>query len=324
MSKLVAVRREFAIGGVILTVALSYLSMIPILHAADMSIDFASIRDFALVLSMGVPFIAYACWRRMVFIPEALTCFTAILTLCVPVIVWTYAAMRLNMPLADAQLVAMDEALGFDWRSFIEFVDGWPALANLLAEAYSSFFLQLLLVPAVLALFGRPQRACTMVVAYCLLCLISSIVFIWYPALGTYVVYGVSQEQLQAINAKFGFVFLEQFHAVRQPGPFVIKFHEAAGIVTFPSVHAAVAALCAWACWDLRWLRVPALLLNVAMAVSAISHANHYLVDVIAGIGIAGLSISIATAIFYRRIAARAWSPFDVLVTPSSPASTSN
>ncbi len=65
------------------------------------------------------------------------------------------------------------------------------------------------------------------------------------------------------------------------------------GILTFPSVHAAVAMLCAWAMWPIRPLRYPFLLLNILMTVSAVSHAGHYLADIIAGIGIAAATIAI-------------------------------
>jgi len=305
-------------------VVLSYVSIVPILMATDMSLDLSSLQHLFFVLAGVVPFVVYACWRRMVAVPEILVCMGSVLALAVPVLVWTYAAMRVGMPLADERLVAMDAALGFDWHAFIAFVDARPWLADFLAFSYSSFYLQLLFLPVVLSLFGRSRQACAMVFAYCVLCLISSVVCIWYPALGTYVVYGVAAEELAAINAKFGFFFLDQFHAVRQAGHFNLTLDEAAGIVTFPSVHAGVAALCAWASWSLRWIRFPMLALNVGMAAAAVSHANHYLIDVVAGVGIAGISASLATAMFYRRVIGAHAGPSAVTALTFSPAAASD
>jgi membrane-associated phospholipid phosphatase len=71
----------------------------------------------------------------------------------------------------------------------------------------------------------------------------------------------------------------------------------ASGIVTMPSGHAAGAFLCAWAAWDMKLLRIPLLLLNVLMAVAAISHGGHYLVDILAGGMVAALSIALASYI---------------------------
>lgn len=298
-----AIDEKRAVAILIWTVGLSYLSAYGALELTNIGFAFGSAKQLTLIVAVIGLFLAYAVWRKMIVLPAAFACLAATFASIPPILIWTYAAMRLDMPLADAPLVAMDAALGFDWYRFIAFVDSSPLLARLLGEAYSSFYFQLLFLPVLLALFRREQRAYAMVFAYYLLCALSSIVSIWYPALGTYVVYDVAAADLANINAKFGFFFLEQFHAVREAGSFTLRLDQSAGILTFPSVHAGVAMLCAWAAWDVKWLRYPFALLNVAMAISAISHANHYLIDVIAGIALAGFCASIATLLFYRRTA---------------------
>jgi membrane-associated phospholipid phosphatase len=80
----------------------------------------------------------------------------------------------------------------------------------------------------------------------------------------------------------------------------------ASGIITFPSLHAAGALLCAWAAWDIKIARYPFAIWNIIMATSAISHANHYLVDVIAGIAMAALSILIVKELL-RFMQRKAW-----------------
>ncbi len=82
------------------------------------------------------------------------------------------------------------------------------------------------------------------------------------------------------------------------PDIFVLDLDQAAGILTFPSVHAGVAALCAWAAWNSPLLRYPVLALNGAMAVSAITHGSHYLMDVIAGLGCAGVCVTVVRPFF--------------------------
>jgi len=284
---------------VLRAVALSYLSIPPVLYAADMSIDLPSAVHLASICLAIVPFIAYALWRRMAVVPDALICLGLVISLAVPVLVWTYAAARMGRPLADDSLAAMDVALGFDWVAFVKFVDARPLLARWLGEAYGAFYLQLLALPPLLVLIGKASRAYAMIFSYLQICVVSSLVSIWFPALGTYLVYGVGLDDLHNINAMYGFFFLEQFNAVRAAGPFTLILPESAGIVTFPSVHAAVAVLCAWAAWDIRLVRYPMLILNIAMAISAISHANHYLVDIIAGAAIAGACIVVtARALF--------------------------
>lgn len=57
-------------------------------------------------------------------------------------------------------------------------------------------------------------------------------------------------------------------------------------------------------------LRYPIALLNVAMAISAISHANHYLVDVLAGLTISAICIVVVRNVERNYLAqkiCRAW-----------------
>ncbi|WJH40368.1 phosphatase PAP2 family protein [Aliirhizobium terrae] len=74
----------------------------------------------------------------------------------------------------------------------------------------------------------------------------------------------------------------------------MFSLDRAAGIVTFPSVHAAVAVLCIWATWNSRWLRYPFLFLNLAMIVSVVTHGSHYFVDAPAGIVLCLVCIKLA------------------------------
>ncbi|MBN9033612.1 MAG: hypothetical protein BGO05_19975 [Rhizobiales bacterium 63-7] len=262
------------------------------------AVEYGSIMKLcAVLIPVFGAAIAYTMFRRMEPMRVLLECILCGLLLSVPVGLSTYIAMGANFPLADERLMRMDAALGFDWRAFIRFVDARPLLAESLGQAYQSFGLQLLGIPILLAAFGRYARCYAMVLGYGLLCFLSILISLWYPALGTYSVYAVAPQSLDNINAHFGYAFLEQFNAVRSDPDFVFSFPKMMGIVTFPSVHAAAAVLCAWAMWDIRLLRYPFLALNVLMAVSAISHANHYLVDVIAGIGVASISISSVSAL---------------------------
>jgi len=283
------------------TVVAAHLLMILALYFSKVTVDLTSMgQSYILIGFLVVPQL-FAYWRQYHRLCVLFDTLLAGFLLTIPAIVFSYVAMGTGLPLADRELMTLDATLGFDWYAFISYVDQRPMLSYGLALAYSSFFYQLTLLPVYFALVGMPARSSAIVFGYVVILLICAVVSIWYPALGTYVVYGVGLDDLSNIYARFGFHFLEQFHAVREQSEFVLNFHQPVGMITFPSGHAAMAGLCAWAAWGSRLLRYPLLLLNIAMATSAISHANHYLVDVIAGLGIAGLAISLATALFFRR-----------------------
>ena len=65
------------------------------------------------------------------------------------------------------------------------------------------------------------------------------------------------------------------------------------GLVVFPSFHTSLAVLCACAAWPLRILRYPLLALNLLIILSAPAIGGHYFIDIIAGIILAALTVSL-------------------------------
>lgn len=274
---------------------LSTLAVFLLLPFSKIAFVPAGLSLFVYVIAVCLLGSAYCRMRKMLRLAPGLEAIALGVFMTVPILVSTYLAASLDRPLTDGLLMRADEAFGFDWRTFIAFVDSHPLLAELLARAYSSIGIQLLGLPLILGATGRHRRAYVMIASYGVLCYISSVVFVWFPAVGTYTAYGVLQDQLHSINAHYGFAFLHDFNAVRSQPEFVLSLDHAAGIITFPSVHAAAALLCLWAAWDVKPIRYLFAAWNMLMAISAVSHANHYVVDVVAGFGIAGISILAVT-----------------------------
>ena len=232
-------------------------------------------------------------WRSLPRLRDSAEASALGLAMTLPVLVFSYAAMRPALPLADTSLIAADRALGFDWVGLIQWIDRYPLLAQALALGYSSFSFQLMFLPILLAALGLRVRAFQMIAGYLLVCTIAISISTFFPAVGAYEGHGLDGRELKHLNAHFGYFFLESFNAVRSDPHFVLSIGSAAGIITFPSIHAGIAALCAWAAWPSRLLRGPFLLLNMLMAASALANGSHYLVDVIAGLAVAATSIMI-------------------------------
>jgi membrane-associated phospholipid phosphatase len=221
--------------------------------------------------------------------------------LAVPIMVVTYCAMRLNMPIADEYLRAGDRLLGFDWPAMMRFVDSSPVLELLLQKGYVAFTPQALLLPMLLSLVRREARAYQFTFAFLLLGALASIISIFFPSLGAYVAYSFDGSTLRLIDPDYGNRFLESFNGVRQDADFTLSAGNAAGIITFPSVHAGAAVLCAWAAWPSQALRYPVLALNGMMFASALTHGGHFLIDLFAGAGVAALCIRLAVSVCRRR-----------------------
>jgi hypothetical protein len=273
-------------------IATNYILAFAAASWADLNVDFVGIGAFLLPFGLCFASLYGLTWLRSlpkVSVLSDIAFGSTAITLST--LVSTYAAAKVGMPLADDTLASLDAALGIDWTSTIRVVDRTPWLSKVLEWSYQSFALQLLAIPMVLAVLGHSRRAYVFVAAFALIGMASSFVSLWFPALGTYKYYGIDPVSLTSINPFFGYHFLADFNAVRNDPTFVMTLAGAAGIVTFPSVHAAAAALCIWGGWQIpfaRWLLIP---LNAAMTLSAFTHANHYAADILAGLGIAAACV---------------------------------
>ncbi|WP_245309740.1 phosphatase PAP2 family protein [Rhizobium sp. R339] len=246
-------------------------------------------------------------WRKIPSLICIVECTGLGLLLTSPLVISTYVAFALNMPLQDQQLLQLDRNLGIDWLSMISFFDAHPLLSKSLMFSYQAFHYQLLFLPVLLSLCGHQSRAYQVVGTYGLICVIASIITIWYPALGTYTDFSLRPGDLKNINGILGVEYVPQILAVRNDPNFVLQLEHVSGIISFPSVHAAVAILCIWGAWTVRWTRLPMIFLNSLMLLAAITEGGHYVADLVAGIGVAGFSISSVTYIsrggrisFYR------------------------
>ena len=70
---------------------------------------------------------------------------------------------------------------------------------------------------------------------------------------------------------------------------------DAQGLVIFPSFHATLAVLCAYAAIPLRLLKIPVLALNLLIILSTPFEGGHYFTDIAAGIILAALTIGLSS-----------------------------
>jgi membrane-associated phospholipid phosphatase len=266
---------------------------------AGMNVKAASFLPPLALLPSPAILWAWASWRRRPRARAAAELVLAPLLLSLPVLIFTYASMHSGLPLQDSRLEAWDAAIGFRALDFLAWLNRHPALSNLLALSYGSFFLQMIAVPLLLTLTGRIERAYAMALCVLLLGAIGASVCHFFPAVGVYAHHGIRPGAYPHIFQNLGY-FHVQLEAVRSDPGFVLDVAHAQGIVAFPSGHAAIAILCAWAMWDVRWARWPFLALNACMFVSALPQGAHYLVDLIAGAAMAAVAILVATTVPHR------------------------
>jgi len=276
----------------------SYPALLILAALRGLDVDYeAFVLPAAFIAILAIVNARYCSLRQKPFLREMTEPLLLGVLLAVPTLLSTYLAAHAGIPLADHWLSAADRALGFNWRSFIDLVDQHLIVARLLEFSYDSFTPQLIVMPVLLSFMGWVDRSYRMVCAYALICFGASFIAAWAPAIGAYPYYQIPIGSLSNINVYHGYFFLDEFNAVRGDADFVFTMGKVKGILTFPSVHAAIAVLCGWAAWRLKYLRYLSLVLNAGMATAALSHGSHYLVDIPAGIALACLCIAIVNVV---------------------------
>jgi hypothetical protein len=208
-----------------------------------------------------------------------------------------------NFPLQDANLLAIDRALGLDWRAYLDFVNDRPLLATWLSYGYTMIRWPIFAIPALLAgvyLFRRLQE---FIFAFAIALIITTAISTFVPAIGVFQQIGLDVAAFANIQPQ---AYLDQ---MRDLGPVrngilrQLDLLNLAGIVTFPSFHACSAVLYAWALWPVWWARPFAILANGAMLAATPVDGGHYFIDVFAGVAVAVLAITAARAVGRRILA---------------------
>jgi len=212
----------------------------------------------------------------------------------------SYLAASANLPLLDHAYDAIDRALGLDWRALLDVMNAWPTLFDALRPIYLSLTFQMTAAVLCLAFTGRFVWLRVYTLAFIFAALITIATSAVLPAAGVWPYYGLatsdSSHVLPTVSTSW-----PVFHGLRDGSFRALVAVGSEGIITFPSLHAALAVILIVALWPIPRLRWLILGLNAVMLAATPIDGSHYFIDVIAGIAVAGIAVLAA-----RMLAARA------------------
>ncbi|TIP05968.1 MAG: PAP2 family protein [Mesorhizobium sp.] len=211
--------------------------------------------------------------------------------------VWfMYLASATDRPLMDQTLAALDAAIGFDWRAFLDLMNSQSIVAGALVFAYHALGRQ---IPLLLIFLGFTQRP--RLTEFIALLAISGALtgaLMWFvPAAGAYAYFHPQLTDFGNFTARAGMWHFTELMRIRSGEPFDLVVTRAEGLVTFPSYHTALGIMIVYALRDYRWLFWFVGCLNAVMIVSTLPEGGHHLIDVIAGVVVAVASIVAVRAI---------------------------
>jgi hypothetical protein len=212
----------------------------------------------------------------------------------------SYVAATSSLPLQDAALARLDQTLGFDWMGFLAFMRRWPGFFSLLHVVYPTLTLQMVATVLLLGFTGRQSWLRTYMLAFIFAALITIAISAFLPAEGPWLYYGITDD---AFAMPLSHTSWPVFFGLRDGSLRLLTGVGTEGVITFPSLHAALAVLLVAALWPVPIARWVAVAVNSLMLVATPIDGSHYFVDILAGIGIAAFSL--AAALGLTRLALR-------------------
>jgi hypothetical protein len=203
----------------------------------------------------------------------------------------SYVAAATNWPLLDNMLLAIDRTLGVDPEVIARFVNDHPAVASCLNTSYGFIKWFMLGVPIILAATLRTVRLQLFVGATSLALASTIAISILTPAVGTYYGLNVSPAEFTTLNTSAYMAQWRDILALRDGSLRHLELFNLAGVVSFPSFHAASGVLYMWALWPVRWIGPLAAAMNAMMIAATPVIGAHYMIDIIGGVPLAAASI---------------------------------
>jgi hypothetical protein len=191
----------------------------------------------------------------------------------------------LPLPTWDGALVTADHALGLNWLDMYQWLTRHPAIEAGARAVYNSLVREMLILFIALELLGHHNEARAFLLWFMVSATATIAIGALFPAAGAFVYYHLP------VASTTGYV--AQWADLRNGTLRTINPLDNQGLVVFPSFHATLAVLCAYAARPLRILKIPLLALNLLIILSSPATGGHYFIDIIAVIALAALTISL-------------------------------
>jgi membrane-associated phospholipid phosphatase len=209
-------------------------------------------------------------------------------------LILTQGVQLTPFPTIDHWLLHVDQALGFNQNHLINFAYAHSTLHSLLVTAYDSVTWQLVLLPFIMALLLCERSVKVFLLAMLISYPVGLLIYYFFPA--TAPASMLHNSNLISMQHDTYIKFYQIHHYLKITTV-------AGGLVVVPSFHIIWAVLLTYLTRNKKWIFYPLLVWNIILACSTVSLGWHYLVDVTAGIVVAGIAIIAAEMIFQRTLA---------------------
>jgi membrane-associated phospholipid phosphatase len=212
--------------------------------------------------------------------------------------IFSYLVTTWNLPLIDTQLAAFDEAMGFDWYSYIAFANARPWIGVLSTFVYQSTLAQIALSVVVLTTLGRMERVREMVGTVMVSSFFCVAIAGLLPSAGALAFYHPSAAFYLQNHPVVDMAYKQVFFDLRAHHFTHLSLEDIHGLVAFPSYHVALSVILMIAYRGMPKLFWPVAIWNVLVILSTPIDGGHHLSD---GMGGAVLALGCAAFVIWLR-----------------------
>lgn len=221
---------------------------------------------------------------------------TGYLLVCFGGLMLSFSAAIACLPLQDAVMYDIDRALGYDWRTYGQFVKDRPLLGSLFRFAYFSIDWQPLIVVAVLAWRSADLRMTSYVISTGMGLIFTAAIFAVLPVTTAWT-YGSAADVGDAARLSMVDSWAQELQRLRDGQLREISWGIKGAIIGFPSFHCIAAIINTWHLWRDPLYRLFGMPLNAALIAASLVLGGHYLIDLIAGVPVAIASLAVTQVI---------------------------
>jgi hypothetical protein len=210
--------------------------------------------------------------------------------------------VTLDLPPIDAQIAALDRAMGFDWLAYYGFLTAKPLLGLAASLVYVAALPLVAFAVITLSLMKRFDRAQELVLASMIGAIIAITVSGLLPTAG-----GLAWFRPEAVGLAHrpivDLAYKQTFFDLRDGVMTHFSLDGIKGLIAFPSYHATLGVLVVLAFRGMPRFFWPLFVLIFALLLATPVEGGHHLADAVAGTAVAVISVAIAAA-WRKRLAA--------------------
>lgn len=195
-----------------------------------------------------------------------------------------FLAGRQPVGFSDDLLAKMDARIGLEVTEVMAWIEAYPWAKFALEQVYFTLVFLMALSLLSTTLLGKFKAAQEYVISCVCAVALSFPLFAVFQAHGPWTYYGYTC----ALNQE---EYMRVFAELKAAEVYTMDLSYANGLMCFPSFHTILAVLAGAAVWPIPFLRWLGILWAGLIVLSTVTTGTHYIIDVIAGLGVAALSL---------------------------------